>query len=62
MDFELLVWGDGTTRLVYWDYRHGHDVVFILGDDNKAYTEDDQDVRTEVDLVDVLRQLAALKT
>lgn len=58
MDFELLAWGDGTIRLTYWNYKDGQDICFILGDDGKAYTEDEDDNRTGVDLITRLREIA----
>jgi hypothetical protein len=63
MELELLVWGDGTIRLTYWDSAAGADKVFLLGDDGRAYLtdygdDDDQEIRRPVDLVLSLRQMA----
>lgn len=57
-NMELLEWGDGTTRLAYWDSEHGLDQIFILGEDGTAYTEADDDIRTAIDFVAALRALA----
>jgi hypothetical protein len=36
MEFELMVWGDGTIRLAHWDRLHGDDIVITLGKDGTA--------------------------
>lgn len=63
MQLELLVWGDGTIRLTYWDHMHGNDRVFLLDADGQAYETTSIDDTTEtfapVDLVAVLREMAA---
>lgn len=58
MNLELTTWGDGTTRLAYWDTISGADRIFILGDDGQAYEEDDDEQRRPVELVAVLRAMA----
>ena len=63
MQLELLVWGDGTTRLTYWDHMHSNDRVFVLEADgavSETHTIDDSgnEERTPVDLVAVLRAMA----
>ena len=57
---ELSAWGDGTIRLSFWDSEHGHDRIYILGEDGQTYTEDDDDKRTPVDMITELRALALL--
>ena len=56
-NLELSAWGDGTIRLSFWDSDHGLDQIYILGDDGQAYTEDEKDERTPVDLIAALRAL-----
>ena len=38
-NLELLRWGDGSARLVYWDSLHGEDIIFTLKDDGTCYME-----------------------
>lgn len=62
MDFELLAWGDGTTRLTYWNTATGEDIVIVLADDGQAYlvtdiADDGQEQRQGIDLVPYLRNL-----
>ena len=57
-NLELSSWGDGTIRLSFWDGDHGNDRIFILGEDGRAYVEDDDDNRTPVDMIAELRAMA----
>lgn len=61
-EWELSKWGDGTTRIVKWDYMHGEDVMIILEADGKAYLhhydENEIEVRTPIDLVLYFRGIA----
>ena len=63
MELELIQWGDGTIRLCYEAYRNGKDRVFVLGADGTAqeatYGDDEQEVRTPINLVAVLREMYA---
>jgi hypothetical protein len=59
MQAELLIWGDGTIRLSFWDSLKGEDRIFILGDDGQAYVEEDDGSRSRVDLVVELREMAS---
>ena len=57
-NLELMVWGDGTIRLSWWDSLHGEDKVFVLDDDGNAYMQDDDGSKVEIPLVLDLRDLA----
>ena len=58
---ELLNWGDGTTRLSFWDSEAGEDVTFILNEDGTADMESyDQQIKG-VDLVQQLRKMAGMR-
>lgn len=58
MEFELSRWGDKSVRLVYWDHRHGNDIVIRLNTDGTAHLIDynlqDEEVPTEIDLISFL--------
>ena len=58
MNMELLIWGDGTTRLSFWDNIHGNDRHFILDESGAVFEEDENDVRQLVDFVAELRKMA----
>ena len=62
MDLELMLWDDGTVRLAYWDFEHGADRVFVLGNDGKAreasQADNDEEVLIETDLVRELRKMS----
>jgi len=58
MELELMKWGDGTTRLAYWDSIHGADRIFVLSEDGTATEDCDGDTeRHSVDLVAELRRM-----
>ena len=63
MDAELLVWGDGTIRLAFWDSLRGNDRIFILREgldamESSAAAEHDEEVLTPVNLIAELRKMA----
>ena len=37
IDLELSEWGDGTTRLSFWDSLHGRDKHFVLREDGRVF-------------------------
>lgn len=41
--WELSQWGDGTTRLAYWDSLTGKDTVIVLNNDGTASLSSYQD-------------------
>jgi hypothetical protein len=62
MELELGTWGDGTTRLSYWDSMHGLDRHFVLNPDGtavEAKTDDEGENETlePINLVAVLRAM-----
>jgi hypothetical protein len=61
VELELLVWGDGTTRLTYEDYMEGKDRVFLLDANGNAFetqsNADDTETLTPVNLVLILREM-----
>lgn len=66
MEFELFKWGDGTIRLSYEDYMHGHDRHFILLEDGTVQEsvtqEDDSEVLVTVNLAIELRKMVSETT
>ena len=61
-NLELMVWGDGTIRLTYWDSMHGNDRIYVLGRTGLAFCsshDGDAETLTVIDnLVLELRELA----
>lgn len=60
---ELAPWGDGTTRLAFWDYLSGQDEIYLLNEDGTAGRaidegENESVVVEPVNLVTALRELA----
>jgi len=63
IELELCEWGDGTTRLSYWDSMHGLDRHFVPNPDGTAgesKTDDEGENETfaPVDLIAELRKMA----
>lgn len=59
-NLELLEWGDGTTRLTYWDNLQGEDISFILNDDGNVYIEDPSDDKCVIRIYDFTNRLREL--
>jgi len=59
MELELLLWGDETIRLSFWDSLEGKDRVFLLGGDGLAYIEGDDGTLELVNLVNELRGMVS---
>lgn len=59
-ELELIEWGDGTTRLSFWDSLHGEDRIFILKPDGTAEEEVTIGDRDEVQSVNLVTELLGL--
>ncbi len=60
-NMELSSWGNGRVKLAFWDYLSGNDRIFSLEPDGTVFEEsmkDDDETRTVVNLVAVLRKIA----
>ncbi len=61
--FELSEWGDGTTRLAFWDSMSGDDVIYVLNEDGSVdvshFDENEIETRTRINLALELRRFAA---
>jgi len=46
MRWNLEQWGDGSTRLAYWDVLHGEDEIIVLYPDGRAEISNDDQPET----------------